>query len=402
MKVYLSLQAKLRIVGEAYAQPNMLKATARRHNVQPTQIRRWRTTIPTAGVDNDGTTYSNKTLHTGRGTMVTQEHWAHLLHYFEELRAAGRVVSVRLLVIELCRLDPAYARLPPGVLDRRIRRFLERKRIVPRRVTRIAQNTRYNQVVIDDWVGYVNHSIVTSRYSPSCIVNVDETNIYFDMTQGVTLEVRGQRTINIRNTGSTQRCTVILAVAMDGRKLPPLIVFKGQPHGRIVREFVGAAAVQHGYPAEQVYTVQSKAWVDSRVFLLWINSVWSPFCEAAGDSSYLLLDEFSVHMKSECVRAIQDHGSEVEFIPGGYTGALMVLDKGVNKPFKQFVQQEYESWMVANEDGSKPSRAEVARWIFSSWERVTAETITNTWNSIGLQGWVPDDGVAGDGGEGAL
>ena len=51
---------------------------------------------------------------------------------------------------------------------------------------------------------------------------------------------------------------------------------------------------------------------------------------------------------------------EVDFIPGGYTGALQVLDKGVNKPFKQFVQHEYELWMVANQDGVKPARSDIA------------------------------------------
>ena len=65
------------------------------------------------------------------------------------------------------------------------------------------------------------------------------------------------------------------------------------------------------------------------------------------------MDEFSVHRMSDSVWAIQGFGMEVDFIPGGYTGALQVLDKGVNKLFNQFVQQEYELWMVANKDGAK-------------------------------------------------
>ena len=94
---------------------------------------------------------------------------------------------------------------------------------------------------------------------------------------------------------------------------------------------MGLAAVQNGYPAGQVYTVQQKGWVDSRVFSIWINSVWSPFCAGVGDSTYLIMDEFSVHRTSDSVQAIQEFGLEVDFIPGGYTGALQVLDKGVNK-----------------------------------------------------------------------
>jgi len=33
------------------------------------------------------------------------------------------------------------------------------------------------------------------------------------------------------------------------------------------------------------------------------------------------------------VQAIQGFGTEVDYIAGGYTGTLQILDKGVNKPF---------------------------------------------------------------------
>ena len=77
-----------------------------------------------------------------------------------------------------------------------------------------------------------------------------------------------------------------------------------------------------------------------------------------------------------------------------------MLDKGVSMLFKQFVEQEYELWMVTNQDGEKPGRLDIARWVFNSWEWVTAEMIRNSWNLIGLQGCI-DTGRAGGGG-GAL
>jgi hypothetical protein len=33
----------------------------------------------------------------------------------------------------------------------------------------------------------------------------------------------------------------------------------------------------------------------------------------------------------------QRDGVEVDFTPAGYTSCLQVLDKGFNKPFKQFI-----------------------------------------------------------------
>jgi len=99
------------------------------------------------------------------------------------------------------------------------------------------------------------------------------------------------------------------------------------------------------------------------VFLEWVICVWAPYAGIFDDGTYLLMDEFSVHMKSECAIAIQSQGTEVDFIAGGYTGALQTLDKGVNKPIKQHVQDAALTWAIANQDIVKPSRVDVLRWI---------------------------------------
>jgi hypothetical protein len=42
---------------------------------------------------------------------------------------------------------------------------------------------------------------------------------------------------------------------------------------------------------------------------------------------------------------------------------LHILDKGVNKPFKGYLREEFEMWMMLNGSSRKPMRAEVAQWI---------------------------------------
>jgi hypothetical protein len=34
-------------------------------------------------------------------------------------------------------------------------------------------------------------------------------------------------------------------------------------------------------------------------------------------------------------------GAEVDIIPGGYTGLVQVLGKGVNKPFKGYLREKF-------------------------------------------------------------
>ena len=50
--------------------------------------------------------------------------------------------------------------------------------------------------------------------------------------------------------------------------------------------------------------------------------------------TFVVTDEFSMHLSGEVITKIQQQGTQADIIPGGYTGALQVLDKGVNKPFK--------------------------------------------------------------------
>jgi hypothetical protein len=91
-----------------------------------------------------------------------------------------------------------------------------------------------------------------------------------------------------------------------------------------------------------------------------------------------------VHLKDENLIAVGRAGVEVDFIPAGYTPPCQVLDKGINKPFKQFLGQQSIAWLQGAPQGSKPDRVTITNWISNSWNQVSVDTITNTWNSLRL------------------
>ena len=65
-------------------------------------------------------------------------------------------------------------------------------------------------------------------YLLSRIFNMDETPMQFELPSGRTLEFSGSRTIPVKSCGAKKRSfTVTLAVAADGSKLPPAVIFKG-------------------------------------------------------------------------------------------------------------------------------------------------------------------------------
>ena len=65
-------------------------------------------------------------------------------------------------------------------------------------------------------------------YSVSRIFNMDETPMRFELPSSRTLEFSGSRTVPVKSCGAEKRSfTVTLAVAADGSKLPPAVIFKG-------------------------------------------------------------------------------------------------------------------------------------------------------------------------------
>ena len=85
--------------------------------------------------------------------------------------------------------------------------------------------------------------------------------------------------------------------------------------------------------------------MDERVGKLWIEKIWKPYINGS-IASFLLLDEFKCHMQGSFVRSINDFGTEVGFIPGGYTSLLQPCDVGINKPLKNKFDDLYMNWAI--------------------------------------------------------
>ncbi len=144
-----------------------------------------------------------------------------------------------------------------------------------------------------------------------------------------TLDNVGVKTVTITGTDTSARCTVLLGVTLTGEKLPPFIIFKGIPNGRVAQEVSQV-------DSNVVCTVQKNAWMDETSFLFWTESIWNKF------SSSLLLDSYAVHETAAIKEALGKHGTKFLYIPRGFTSRLQVLDVGVNKPFKQYMRQQFE------------------------------------------------------------
>jgi hypothetical protein len=126
--------------------------------------------------------------------------------------------------------------------------------------------------------------------------------------------------------------------------------------------------------------------MDEKRFLDWTTRVWKPLTvrpAASAHGSYMIMDEFKVHLMSSCLNDLQDTGIGVDFVVGGYTGCVQILDKGINCPFQGYACENFEHWMMTNDNRRHPTIGEVVSWINDAWSKITVSCIKNTWIYVG-------------------
>jgi len=229
-----------------------------------------------------------------------------------------------------------------------------------------------------DFMVMIREVVSQPNRSQHFIINMDQTPVYFTMHPKKTIEKKGKRIVNLRkSTGDTKRATFAMCVTASGRKLKPLLVFKGKPNGRIAKtEFPT-------FSNEIEYACQDSAWMDEGVMLQWAQKCLKPYVDTApeGVIPVLLLDSYRCHMMESVVSVIQEMGVEVHHIPGGCTGLCQPVDVGINRPFKSRIRQMWTNWMIDEglELGSHPTRGQVVEWSLNAFKELTEPLVRNSW-----------------------
>ena len=346
---FITVKRKRQIADEARASGN-IKDIAERHCVFPAQVRRW----IKADYKLDGINAQQMTLHGGRLPKTEHETFTNMRERYDDLRERGRKVSTTLLLRTYRQnLQQDAVVLSNMAIRQRIYRWMVNERITSRRITHKAQNTRYVMDIENDFKAYIREQAKTHDIDPQYWVNIDETNIDFDIESGSTLADVGSRTVTAMYSGSNMRCTILLGVTASGDKLKPFIVWKGTENGRIKKKEC------HILNQASYHETQKKAWVDERVFKVWIDKIWKPFAEQCPGLSYLIMDRFKVQHTYSIYNIVQNtnntvtlffHLHIIQHTKAGASNILMVfLSSGF--AIGPFIQINYLSELVGKTIG---------------------------------------------------
>ncbi|KAH9147045.1 hypothetical protein AeRB84_009245, partial [Aphanomyces euteiches] len=201
----------------------------------------------------------------------------------------------------------------------------------------------------------------------SDIINVDETPLTYRMTSRRTLSRIGGSSRVKGSSKHSERVTVVLGIRADGRKLPPMIIFKGQPGGMIERrEFPRL-------PPGAIYAVQKRAYMDTRVWKQYLTQVIKSAVEGP---TLLVVDNFMAHVSPRALHCIEHEleGSvELVCLPANSTSDLQPLDVSIMGPFKSLCRAEYMREVKV--DSSSEKRMKLAERAINMWQKVKETTV---------------------------
>ena len=346
-------KALLQIIDSHIASLNLSKKKAcAKEGIAPSMYRRWKKLfVDELDINKRKGLSSARQVGGGRHGLL-KAHTEALLRYIFELREQGYGVQTAMVVRKACKLSREFAQKSPEAQRCVIRRWLHAQSLRFRMGTHECQRSpsETHAEALDFITNVARVKCSQANRHPRWILNMDQTPIFFTNHFKMTIEKKGAKAVNVlTSTGDTKRATFAPTICGDGSFLLPMLIFKGERHGRIAtKEFPS-------YPPVCLFACQKNAWMDEEAMIQWVDEILAPHIELCppGIVPLLALDSYRCHMMASVVHRIQNLGVEVEHIPGGCTSLCQPLDVGLNKPLKSYIKTEWNDWMLDEgvEDG---------------------------------------------------
>lgn len=387
---------KLKVIEHALEHGN--RAAGRHFSVDPVRVRYWRKQEQELrATRKDRRAFRGPKQ--GNFPLVENE----VLGYVKRLRSEGCAVSHE-LIQNHARATARNHGIPACDFKASsgwTTRFMRRNGLCLRRRTTLCQRLPPDcEIKIQDFHRFVIRIRQEKEFLLSQIGNTDQTPLNFDMPRSSTVEVKGAKSVLVKTTGAEkQRCTVMLAITADGRKLPPFVVFKRK------------TLPKNSLPAGIHVRAQVKGWMSAELMVDWLRTVWGRRPGALLLPSLLVVDSFRGHLEKGVRRRMEEMRTDIAVIPGGLTSVLQPLDVSINKPFKDNVRRLYTQWMA---DGNhnltptgkirRPSIDMLCGWILEAWSEIPGDMIIRSFKKTGISNsldgteddalWADDDDEA--------
>ena len=377
---------EIKIVLDYYKKNGNIRATAKFFDIPKSTVSGW---VQREDEYLSSTGKNNKCRLNPGGRKPDSVDYEEIINEFiKEVRSNDIAITASEVIAKAIELMPEFKNKSYNALHLWFKRFRIRHSYSIRKITKIAQSMPI--YFLEDLRNYLYQAIKDNiefnlEQNASLIGNVDETPLSLEPITNTTLEKIGEKTIKIRSFGKMkQRISCILCVLSNGKRLPPMLVFKGVPDGTLEKRLNKLPEVKNN----RIYIAcQKNSWVDASTFINWLNRIWfRSYSFKPNEGTILYYDKAPSHLTDDVINMFAKNNCYYRLIPPGLTSYCQPLDLCINKPFKDLLKLKYREFCIYNKNTIKPTPEDMVSWVSSIWysDKISEETIMYSFKKGGI------------------
>jgi hypothetical protein len=189
---------------------------------------------------------------------------------------------------------------------------------------------------LDDLVATVEMEEIPAEL----ILNWDQTGIKMVPSSSWTMERKGVKRVEMTGVDDKRQITAVFCGSLIRDFLPVQLVYKGKTprcHPRFA------------FPPHWHIAHSPNHWSTEETMLLYVKHIILPYVsrvrEVVGDKpAVVIIDNFKGQITTAVIGLLEDNNIHVCRLPPNTTDRLQPMDVSVNKPAKDYIKREFQTW----------------------------------------------------------
>ena len=273
-----------------------------------------------------------------------------LIDWILSLDARGhppRVGRVREMAIYILKNSRVGSPITSTIGEKWVNRFAKRHSDVLQ--SRFSRKFDYQRArcedrgVICEWFELVRETIKKYEINEDDIYNFDETGFQMGIISSTRVvtgsEKRGRP--KVVQAGNRDWVTVVEGIGATGRRLPPMVIFKG----KLQQAGWYNEQVAKLLPQGSMVGASDNGWTNNELGLKWLKEIFDKHTRPVTSGRYrlLILDSHASHTSAEFDKYCSDNGIIALYLPAHSSHFLQPLDVSCFSPLKSLYKAQVQS-----------------------------------------------------------